>query len=118
MPTQGRGSLTHALVRINGSGATVAAKVTILGLLSFDAGILGSTAGETDIRDQWFVLGQLNGGATITATTKTTVSPAANDVLYAESLSHITIYDSLWALVTDFTVVDSITVAFVFEAGQ
>lgn len=116
VPSSAKGGITHILVYINGSAATVAAKVTVLGYMAFNSGEAGGGSGETDIRNKWYVLAQLNDATVIEDTTKTTVSPSGSDVQYAESLSHISMYDRIAVLVTDFTAVTDISVAAVFEA--
>lgn len=118
VPTASRGAISHILVRMSGTGSTVAGRVTICGYLAFDSGQAGGGSGETDLRNQWYVLAQLNGAADIIATTKTGVSPSSNQVFYAESLSHVSLYDRIYAVVSTFTAVEYITVGIAFESGQ
>lgn len=116
VPKNARGGITHILVAIAGNAATVSGKVTILGHISFTTGEAGGGSGEAAVSGKWFVLAQLNSGLAIEDTTKTSISPTGNDVLYAESLSHVSMYDRIGAISTDHVAIDTLTVAAVFES--
>lgn len=102
-PRSAKGARTHVWVAVDGSGANAAVLVTLYGYNAAAA--------------QWYSLGQLNSGSTITPTTDSALTPNNNDIFYAESVEGVSAYDRLWAAVTSFTQVTSVTVSFGFESA-
>lgn len=88
VPAASRGSITHILAELSASNTSGAFRVTLFG---YNA-----------TRATWYVLAQLNGGSTITRTTKTAVAAGSGSnsrIAYAESFLHISMFDRLYALV-------------------
>lgn len=102
VPQRSKGALTHVLLIASGSGTGVACRVTIFGLLS----------------GNWYVLAQLNDGATITRTTKTPVANG-NNINYAESFAHLSYYERLYPLIdaTASLASGGVSINFGFEVG-
>ena len=105
VPPGSRGSITHVLAELSASNTSGAMIVTLFG---YNA-----------TRATWYVLAQLNGGSTITRTSKTPVAAGSGSnsrIAYAESFLHISMYDRLYALVTSIAGAGaSVSVYAIFE---
>jgi hypothetical protein len=113
IPLSAKGGITHVLVYIDGSASDAAAIVSVYGLLD-ESNALSSDPSNL-FAGKWFALWQLNSGAAISGTTKSAFVASGNDVLFAQSLGHVSLYRKLTAVVTGFTSVSSISIAFIFE---
>ena len=113
VPANSAGGITHVLVFLDGSASSAQAIVTILGLPDESSGLSDSDPSNL-FAGKWFALWQLTGGSAVTSSTRNAIAPAGNDVLYAESLGHITAYRKLTATITSLSNATAY-VAFVFE---
>ena len=101
VPTAAKGSITHVLINATATGGAPP--------------VIGSLFGYSAELDRWYVLDQLNGGATITPSTKTGAADG-NNTHYAETFSHISMWDKLFVILTTIAGTDqSVAVDYIFE---